>query len=443
MKLIKIKSGHCADCSEINLSVMSFLSFQKISLFAVAAAWLCSFNSANAQWQKINALPSEPIYALYSENNHLYAATANLVYHSADGGDTWNPSVPIHQNQDEVTDLVMVNGNLYASMVVNGCYLSTDGGQSWQQHNEGLVGLGAKNLSALARRGDSLYAATWGSGVFVKPLSPVHTAWTGYNNNMPWGNVQSLTTDGNLLIAGAGGSATLARKINGSIAWSEQSFDVFNGEINMFLGAVRDSQVLLGGGTQGLYRSTDNGLSWSHFNPGVGLIERVSFARWQGTVVALLTKPNGSFLKFTDNQGLHWSPFQAALPPGGLGYELLSHQGKLFCAHSNGLWILSPNISTTEPDAAVFRMGQIFPNPVQSHQALIPFYVDQAAEGRLCLFDANGRLIQKLDLGILSVGDHIKQICLQGLADGVYICMLEMNGRQKAQRLLLQRSSGN
>jgi len=412
-------------------------------LFVSIAAWLCSLNMVSAQWQQIHALPSEPIYALASENNHLYAATANRVYHSADGGDTWDASTPIHQNVDEVTDLVVANGILYASMVGNGCYVSTDGGQNWQQHNQGLVGLGAKNLSALARRGDSLYTSTWGAGVFVKPLSPIYAAWAGYNNNMPWGNVQSLSVEGNLLIAGAGGSATLARNTNGSVIWNEQAFDEFNGVINVFLGAINDNEVLLGAGTQGLYRSTDDGLSWSYFNAGVGLIERVSFARWQGKVLALLTKPNGSFLRFTDNQGLNWAPFQPALPPGGLGYELLVQGGKLFCARSNGLWILSPSVPSKEPADAGFGMGKIFPNPVPVNQILIPFYVDQTAVGHLSLFDAQGRLVRHLDLEMLPAGDHAQEINLQDLTNGIYICMLEINGHKQSQRLILQRSSHN
>lgn len=397
-------------------------------------------NAIVAQWQRIESLPNEAFYALFGHGNQLYAATANRLYHSDDNGEHWTPLAPIHQNDDEVMDLWVENSVIYAVTILNGCYLSTDGGQNWQQHNNGLTGIGAKNLSSIIQRGDSLYAATYGSGVFVKPRLPVLSAWKPYNIGMPWGNVQCLATDGTILLAGAGGSATLARNVPGSPAWNEQAFDAFNGEINIFLAAKRRDGVWVGASTQSLLRSTDEGQSWVRIHHGLGLMERAKLAVWQGQDLALLTKPNGSFLLAGTNLGQSWEPFSPALPLGGLGYDLLEHQGRLFVARSNGLWVLSPKVPTESPTGYDFSLGQNLPNPVSGGETTIPFFLSRSANVRLQLLDTQARLVLQMDLGDLPAGQYQPTLNLQGLANGLYFYSLEAGGFRQTRRLLLQQT---
>lgn len=407
--------------------------------------WYCTLllfllpNAIVAQWQRIETLPNEAFYALLSHGDQLYAATANRLYRSDDAGEHWTSLGPIHQNDDEVVDLWVDHGAIYAITLLNGCYLSTNGGQYWQQHNIGLVGLGAKSLSSVVQRGDSIYVATYGSGVFVKPRLPVFSAWNPFNIGMPWGNVQSLSTDGNVLLAGAGGSATLARNTLDSPNWNENPFDAFNGEINIFLAANRRDEVWLGAGTQSLLRSTDAGLSWERIHHGFGLMERAKFAVWQGQDLVLLTKPNGSFLLKSADMSQSWELFSPTLPFGGLGYDLLEHQGRLFVACSNGLWVLSPKVPTETPEDDGFSLGQNLPNPVSAGETTIPFSLNRSANVRLLLFDTQARLIQQKDLGKLTAGQYQQTLNLQGLADGQYFYSLEADGLRQTLRLLIQK----
>lgn len=400
---------------------------------------LCFGALAKGQsWKLVTTLPAEPFLDLYSNGNKLYAASVNRVYLTTDAGLKWTASAPIQNEDDEITDLLVVDGVIYAATLLNGCYISTDHGESWKQHNTGLSGLGAHNLSGLEIRGDKIYVSTVGAGVFEKPLSPAFATWQPFNNNIPWGSIQSLHVDGDQLIAGAGANATLSRNTIGNTQWYESAFDQFNGEINLFLGAMRDEAILLGAGSQGLYRSADNGSNWVHFNPGVGYIERARFSKWQEQALVLLTKPSGSFLRSSNNRGESWEAFQPVLPVKNLGFDLLEHQGKLFYAASDGLWVLSTTVSTQNPGVENFELGQNHPNPSTEPYIQVPFRLEQAGHVNIQVFDLLGRAIISRDLGKLSAGKHSTPIDISPLSKGVYLYALTVDGKMLSKMMIVE-----
>ncbi len=385
---------------------------------------------AQTQWRPVEAIPSQAYYALAKDGDHLYAATANQVFRSVDGGDTWVAGNIMHQEEDEVVDLQVIDGVIYAAMVVNGCFVSTDGGKTWRQQNEGLTGLGARNLSMLARRGDSLYASTNGAGVFVKPLQPVFSPWTSYSQNLGWGNVGSLVEGGGSLLAGGGINAKLSRCEKEHHVWHEHAFDTFNGIENGFLGGTRLGGVWLGAGTQGLYRSADDGLSWSKFDPNIGLINIVRFARWQGAVVSLLTKVSGqSYLRMTQDTGKVWWPFQPALPTGSVAFDLMDHKGRLFCARGNGLWVLAPLVAIEEPRQELAEVRPIWPNPSHDGYLILPIVLHRQAEVNVRFMDMQGRTLSHVVLKGLQEGRNEQILDSQQYEKGNLLCVVQVEGQ--------------
>jgi photosystem II stability/assembly factor-like uncharacterized protein len=400
-------------------------------LFAVAPA--------HAQWKQVSALHAVPIYSLYSEGAHLYAAAADRLYYSRDAGTTWKETAVIHQDDDGVVDVWVADGVIYAAMAVNGIYLSTDDGKTWKAHNTGLAGPGAVNMSMLARRGDSLYAATNGAGVFVKPLKPLEAPWSSFNKDLNWGNVLSITNDRGTLLAGGGINATLSRNEPGSAQWTERPFAKFNGSPNGFLGAVRDSAVLLGGGSQGLYRSDDNGLNWQYFNPGVGLVETIGFARRGKQTAALLLKPNGSFLFSTEDRGTNWKAFSPAPPSGALGLDIAVCNDRFYLARTDGLWVLAPTVATDEATEFAAELEPTAPNPAFDGSTSISFRLRRAADVQILLYDLQGRLLQHTELGLLPAGAHTQTLDLQNLSNGAYVYGICANGRATTRTLQVLR----
>jgi Secretion system C-terminal sorting domain len=386
---------------------------------------------ATAQWQRITTLPDKPFFALQQQGNALYAATYNQIYRSNDSGDTWISLPPVHNDEeDEITDLLVRGDTLYVSTLLQGCFQSNNGGQTWANINNGLSGLGSQNTVALAIRGDLLFVATSGAGVFARSLTASQPAWAHYGSGQPWGNVHSLTVDGSVLLAGAGGSATLSRQVEGNPNWQELPFDQFNGEINAFLGAVRDSNILVGAGFLGLYRSGDDGLTWSGQSTGIGFIERASFARFEGKIYVLMSKAASHFLRTSTDRGATWALPAINLPTtAGRSFDLMSHGNRLFCARENGVWKLDATVSGIEqPPIAPSPSVHIYPNPA-TDVAYVEFELTKSANVALVLTNTFGQYVQQFDLGVSPAGTQRQALKVGHWPRGVYLCNIVADGQ--------------
>jgi len=377
------------------------------------------------QWARVEALPEVQITALHSNGGDtLFAAGPVKVYFTYNAGMSWDSSAVLAPNlEDYLTDILEVNGKIYVGTVNDGVFVSTNGGHTFQADNAGLAGLGAHSISMLAIRGDSIYAATSGAGIFVKKLNGTAN-WSAYNTGIAWSNAESIVNDNGTLIAGVGANATLYIRPPGANAWTERPFAVFNGEINAFLGAIRDGGVLLGAGMQGFYRSFNNGETWEHFNHGAGLISAARFLRNGNRTYVLLEKSGlNAFLFYTDNEGESWQLFQPDLG-GAIGYDLARCGEMLFVGHANGLWFLP--IVTDAQETPIIRkpvFEQIFPNPAFA-QTSLQFTLQQASPVVIALYDLRGSLVRAVNLGNQPAGTHIFEFSTTNLPSGLYNCTL-------------------
>lgn len=387
-------------------------------------------------WQRVQALPADQVTALCVLGDTLFVASASSVHSTFDGGLTWEASTAISPTLDYISSVRYARGRLYVATVLEGVYVSPDGGKTWQPDNSGLSGLGALNLSCLEIRGDSLYAGTYGAGVFVRKLS-TQSPWSTYSTGMFWGNVESVTNIGGTLYAGAGGSATVSVQTPPGHAWVERSFAEFNGSLNAFLAVVPHGDALLAAGTLGLYRSTDGGNYWTPYNPGTGVLGSARLVVVGDRVVANLAKPAAvSFLRITTDGGQTWQPFEPNLTDS-YGYDLALYDGHLYAARSNGLWRLALTTSTPDvPASAAVDLGQNYPNPF-SGRTHIPFSLDRQTEVDLSVVDATGRLVRTLFRGEKTAGPHAISFDAEGLPPGLYHYHLKTPAQSATRTLLI------
>ena len=221
------------------------------------------------------------------------------VYYSSDLGSSWS-QLPNQNNFDVRTLLTMPDGYIISGNYYSGLFLSEDDGNSWEEINTGI------NNSDIT----DIYAAPSGS-IFCSRFSLDYShggvyrsrdqgnSWTKLNtgNNDP--NVRAFFSDnqGNIYA----GDIDIYRSSDDGEYWLNVSSGA--GLINCF---VQSPNGTLFAGTDGygIFRSTNNGLTWNESNSGL-----TNLTIFTLTVSDLGTILAGSFegiIFRSTNDGINW-----------------------------------------------------------------------------------------------------------------------------------------
>ncbi|MFO7445168.1 MAG: hypothetical protein R6W90_02330, partial [Ignavibacteriaceae bacterium] len=211
-----------------------------------------------SQWNMVDQIPPGETGTVYVDGDTIYAGRQNNIYSSTDGGNTWIASSPFTDDETSFTSSIAKYGSRIFVATYNGIFESTDNGTTWIERNNGLTGTGAMMINDIELRGDSLYAATEGSAIFVFNLSGGDT-WLPFRNGLGSGIAWNTSTIYNMngtLLAGAGGSAYMYINSSGSDLWVDHAYDTPNGTQNYMLDFIEKDSVIIGASTLADYRST-------------------------------------------------------------------------------------------------------------------------------------------------------------------------------------------
>jgi photosystem II stability/assembly factor-like uncharacterized protein len=167
---------------------------------------------------------------------------------------------------------------LYAGTRYGGVYKSIDGGSNWKRINNGLTVTSVQALIINPLDPAVLYAGTFDKGLFKTTNGG--SSWNPSGNGISDMNIQSLAINPqntSILYAGTRSNGVFKSSDSGA-SWQPTNNGLNinpDGQLDKIIHAlVIDPQnpeiVYLGTYTNGLYKSTDGGMSWNPKNNGIG-----------------------------------------------------------------------------------------------------------------------------------------------------------------------------
>ncbi len=244
----------------------------------------------------------------------------------------------------------------------------------------------------------------------------------------------------------AGRRAGVYRSTDGARTWREVTGDLPDRYPVDILADYADPLtayvVLSGFGTGHLYRTRDGGISWEDLSSGLPDIPTSAVALDPGDPDYLYVG-NDFGVWFSPDGGATWDPFEVGMPTAALVMDLSvsPSTGTLRAVtHGSGVWertlVSRAGGAGPGPGPSGTRLLQNVPNPF-NHVTAIPFYLEEAGEVSLELFDVRGRRVQVLVDGFREAGNHYAGFRAEGLPSGVYIYRLTAGGRTHMKRMLL------
>ncbi len=197
-----------------------------------------------------------------------------------------------------------------------GVFRSVDNGNSWTAKNNGLTNT---DVWALATSGTTVFAGTRGGGVFRSTDSGA--TWTATNNGLANLSVQALAVSGSDLFAGT--ADRIFRSTNDGASWDSVAYG------NIICLKVSGMNILAGTYGQGVYLSSNNGISWTVDTSGLTNKQVLALAASGDTVLAGTW--GGGVFASTDN-GSSWTADTTGLGGSGLAVYSLAVSGSDFFA---------------------------------------------------------------------------------------------------------------
>jgi photosystem II stability/assembly factor-like uncharacterized protein len=416
----------------------------KIKSFIVAFLLLV-IQSASGQWERTN-FPTSFINRprlLFQFEKGLYVANSRSLYKSADNGLNW--SLVSDFNFSGFSDMEEIGNAFIATANVNRewpdttatVFKSIDGGQTWD------------SLFCSIHGGESIEKLN--SKLFIDSDGDLYCSpdtgetWTKINtSNYFTGKIWDVITSENSLYVRLK-TEQLYRSVDEGLSWTQILSVDFDD--HFYHVVTKDSTIFVGTSKAGCLKSTNNGLSWNRVNSGLPessgfldlifcedfIVGAVSFDFYQ--TVYIMNCSDSIWYNF--NYGLD-------LAPAVYITDFEYNSDYLFMASDIGLWrrpISELVTSVDNNDVAIipeeFNLAS-FPNPFNS-STTIRFNVTSGSHIQLKIYDIWGRELKTLFDGNLDCGDQYFTWNASEAPSGIYFVRLSSDNHFETTKIILMK----
>lgn len=395
-------------------------------------------NAQTKTWTRYSdGLPVEGVMSLVNIGTVIFAGTdKGGVFKSTDGGINWI-AMPAHNTlkNSSTWSLASIDTFLFAAQRGGGVLKTSLNGKSWTVKNSGLLN---KILQDIIAIDSTLYVATYGGGIYYS--TDLAESWKVFDNNdgMEDHKVYALAHNSNYIYAGTAGINSLPD--TGVAYWKSLTGGSWNRVNKGFIrnGAhldsvfsldANDSLVYAGTDDVGMYRTNDNGENWKQIDSYTGDIHAIKIA---GQNVYYGTSWAGVHSSF-DN-GKTWAPNNNGLKYGNasipyLVKDFLVMDTLIYAATDIGVFRQTlPEVitSTKEQPISYTKKAYLnnYPNPFKEGTT-IKYYLPQAQDIELTVFDFTGKEVFKTKKNNESAGNHSIYFRSENSNAGIYLIKLQ------------------
>ncbi|MEO8168538.1 MAG: hypothetical protein ABI623_09835, partial [bacterium] len=346
----------------------TFLSLSDTGILAgLQSEGVYRSKSASLIWIP-SGLNAANIYTFAEESGgSILAGTSQGIYRSSNSGYSWNFLGLTGHNIGAivpVNDAALIVGTLYGS--TSYLFLSTNFGTTWTQ-----VGSAPASFDALVKTpAHSLLAGTTGTGVYRSINGG--SGWSPSNTGLTTQTIISFIIAGNGDVL-CGTDRGIFRSTDDGVSWRMTSLP--NGRINSFFKNRITTHILASTYGGGIYRSTNDGVSWESL--GQNILNVLSALEVGNDSLIIGTQGTGIFLSsnnsagwFKRNNGFkHAVVLSVAVTPGGNILAGRSGAAREFPGSGGGVyrsadggenWIQTAGTPGTSSSITAKRNGVVF-----------------------------------------------------------------------------------
>ncbi len=409
-------------------------------------------------WEKTNGPPGGSVASLaINSSGQIFVGTSfptasfpgGRIFYSTDNGTTWIQS---YLSAGGVLALaVNTTGTILAGVgysypaPYSVALRSTDSGASWSFANTGLDNDAVRSL-AVNSNGE-IFAGNYTSGAVFRSTNDGANWTLVYRlNYLNGGGVTALAINASgTIFAGTYGCndiecggeipAGIIRSTDNGRSWVPDNTGLTDFDVSSLV--VNSSGHIFAGTSSGVFRSTNNGDSWTH----PLATSNVSALAINASGQVFAGTQGGGVFRSMDN-GATWTQLTSGLSNLNVSLLAVNAGGRLFAGTPDGIFrSVQSTTSVTEFAGVIpiaFSLEQNYPNPFNPNTT-IEFSLPQAGHVTLKVFNLLGKEVATLASGGLGAGRFRAQWNATSAASGIYIYKLQAGSFIQTRTMLLLR----